>query len=99
MIDMQEKIEYQKEKINYLESIIKTVVNRNFLIKNISSVTLSAVGFTGCAHHNGSLVIMTFTSCVPLNSSMKPAKCYVIIKSAWGSSEYESDPTNHLLIS
>ena len=35
MIDMQEKIEYQKEKINYLESIIKTVVNRNFLIKNI----------------------------------------------------------------
>ena len=35
MIDKQEKIEYQKEKINYLESIIKTVVNRNFLIKNI----------------------------------------------------------------
>ena len=32
---MQEKIAYQKEKINYLESIIKTVVNRNFLIKNI----------------------------------------------------------------
>ena len=35
MIEMQEKIEYQKEKINYLESIIKTVINRNFLIKNI----------------------------------------------------------------
>ena len=34
-IEMQEKIEYQKEKINYLESIIKTVINRNFLIKNI----------------------------------------------------------------
>ena len=35
MIDIQEKIAYQKEKIEYLESIIKTVVNRNFLIKNI----------------------------------------------------------------
>ena len=35
IMEMQEKIEYQKEKINYLESIIKTVVNRNFLIKNI----------------------------------------------------------------
>ena len=35
MIDIQEKIEYQKEKISYLESIIKTVVNRNFLVKNI----------------------------------------------------------------
>ena len=32
---MQEKIEYQKEKINYLESIIKTIINRNFLIKSI----------------------------------------------------------------
>lgn len=35
MIDIQEKIAYQKEKIEYLESIIKTVINRNFLIKNI----------------------------------------------------------------
>ena len=35
IMEMQEKIEYQKEKINYLESIIKTVINRNFLIKNI----------------------------------------------------------------
>ena len=35
MIDIQEKIAYQKEKIEYLEWIIKTVVNRNFLIKNI----------------------------------------------------------------
>ena len=34
-IDIQEKIAYQKEKIEYLESIIKTIVNRNFLIKNI----------------------------------------------------------------
>ena len=35
IIEMQEKIEYQKEKINYLESIIKTIINRNFLIKSI----------------------------------------------------------------
>ena len=35
IIEMQEKMEYQKEKINYLESIIKTIINRNFLIKSI----------------------------------------------------------------
>ena len=35
VLELTEKIAYQKEKIEYLESIIKTVINRNFLIKNI----------------------------------------------------------------
>lgn len=34
LIEIQEKIEYQKEKINYLETIIKSLTNRGFLIKN-----------------------------------------------------------------
>lgn len=34
LMEMQEKIEYQKEKINYLETIVKTLSNRGYLIKN-----------------------------------------------------------------
>ena len=34
MIDIQEKIAYQKEKIEYLESIIKSLNTRGFQIKN-----------------------------------------------------------------
>lgn len=34
ILDMDQKIEYQKEKISYLESIIKSLTNRGFLIKN-----------------------------------------------------------------
>jgi hypothetical protein len=29
-----------------------------YLIKNISSVTLSAVGCTGCVHHNGAFALL-----------------------------------------
>ena len=34
-LDIHEKIEIQKEKINYLESIVKSLNTRGFLIKNI----------------------------------------------------------------
>lgn len=34
LLEMQDKIEYQKEKINYLESIIKSLSNRGYFIKN-----------------------------------------------------------------
>jgi hypothetical protein len=34
IIELDDKIEYQNEKILYLESIIKTLTNRGYLIKN-----------------------------------------------------------------
>jgi len=34
LLEMQDKIEYQKEKINYLEAIIKSLTNRGYFIKN-----------------------------------------------------------------
>ena len=34
IIELNDKIEYQKEKINYLETIIKSLSTRGFLIKN-----------------------------------------------------------------
>lgn len=34
LLNMQEKIEYQKEKISYLETIVKSLSNRGYLIKN-----------------------------------------------------------------
>jgi len=34
LLEMQDKIEYQKEKMNYLETIVKSLVNRGYLIKN-----------------------------------------------------------------
>tara|TARA_Y100000004_G_scaffold177597_1_gene219341 strand:+ start:34 stop:474 length:441 start_codon:yes stop_codon:yes gene_type:complete len=34
IIDLNDKIEYQKEKLNYLETIIKSLSTRGFLIKN-----------------------------------------------------------------
>jgi len=34
LLEMQDKIEYQKEKINYLETIVKSLTTRGYLIKN-----------------------------------------------------------------
>lgn len=34
LLNMQEKIEYQREKISYLETIVKSLSNRGYLIKN-----------------------------------------------------------------
>ena len=34
IIELNDKIEYQKEKLNYLETIIKSLSTRGFLIKN-----------------------------------------------------------------
>ena len=34
IIELNDKVEYQKEKINYLETIIKSLSTRGFLIKN-----------------------------------------------------------------
>ena len=32
----------------------------NYFIKNISPVTLNAVGCTGCVHHNGAFTVLVF---------------------------------------